>query len=69
MNEEQKYMTTTPQFVYGLESILDEIKKGYMAQFGNTQIFYNGKKAKGTIGNTTGAIEYEEFIIRRDILQ
>ena len=70
MNREDiEYMNITPQFVYGLEAILNQTKKGYLAKFGNVEIIYNGKKPKGTLGNTTGAIEYEEFIIRRNILE
>jgi hypothetical protein len=62
-------MNITPQLVFGLEEILKKVKEGYIAQFGYTQITYVGKKPKGTFLNTSGATEYEEFIIRRDILE
>ena len=44
MSEEEKSITTTPQFVYGLERILDELveKEGYIAQIGNTSVIYDG---------------------------
>ena len=44
MEEDIKHMTTTPQFVFGLENILDELVKNnnYQAQIGNTTITYNG---------------------------
>lgn len=63
MNKEEiEYMNTTPQFVYGLEAILNQTKKGYLAKFGNVEITYNGKKLNDTL-------EYEEFIIRRSMLE
>lgn len=37
-------------------------------EINNIKIFYNGKKPKGTFNNTTGATEYEEFVIRRDVI-
>lgn len=37
-------------------------------EINNIEIFYNGKKPKGTFNNTTGATEYEEFVIRRDVI-
>lgn len=44
MEEDIEHMTTTPQFVFGLENILNELVKNnsYQAQIGNTIITYNG---------------------------
>lgn len=63
MDKETKSKTTTPQFVYGLEGILDELveKEGYMAQIGNTSIIYDG------IVEDTFNGKREIFIITRKV--
>ena len=53
-DEEMKYMNTTPQLVFGLEKILDYLveNNGYIAQIGDTTIYYRGIKedtSKGRI--------------------
>ena len=53
-----------------IEMLLDEIKnkKFNYLEINDITIIYNGKKPKGTLNNTTGAVEFEEYIIRRDIV-
>ena len=60
---EGKSMTTTPQFVFGLENILDELVKndGYQAQIGNTTIIY-----QGTLEDTANG-KREVFYITRKV--
>ena len=63
MTEETKCMTTTPQLVFGLENILDELVKndGYQAQIGNTTITY-----QGTLEDTANG-KREVFYITRKV--
>lgn len=49
-----------------LDYIIDN-KLTYM-KIGNTEIMYKGTPMKGSAGNTSGALKYQLFEIRRDVL-
>lgn len=63
MSNQNKSMNTTPQFLFGLNDILNALikDKKYMAQIDNIQIFYCGNKQDTLNG------DYEIFEIRRKI--